>query len=166
MVRRRLTEAQRWQIIGMHSTGMSFKAIGRQLGCHYTVISRLVREHQQTNHVQDHTRSGRPRVTSQREDRALLRLVGRQPYATSTALKRQWLPYRHISTKTVQNRLKVHGLRARRIIKRPFLTDRHKGLRLDWCLQRRAWNLRTCRKIRWSDKSRFLLHVTDGRTRV
>jgi hypothetical protein len=32
MVRRRISEAQRWQIIGMHTTGMSFKAIGRQMG--------------------------------------------------------------------------------------------------------------------------------------
>jgi hypothetical protein len=35
----------RWQIIGMHTTGMSFKAIGRQMGYHYTVVSRLVRKH-------------------------------------------------------------------------------------------------------------------------
>jgi hypothetical protein len=27
----------------MHTTGMSFKAIGRQMGYHYTVVSRLVR---------------------------------------------------------------------------------------------------------------------------
>jgi hypothetical protein len=38
MVRRRISEAQRWQIIGMHTTGMSFKAIGRQMGYHYTVV--------------------------------------------------------------------------------------------------------------------------------
>jgi hypothetical protein len=29
-----------------------------------------------------------------------------------------------------------------------------------------GWNLRTWRKIHWSDESRFLRHVTDGRTRV
>jgi hypothetical protein len=39
MARRRISEAQRWQIIGMHTTGMSFKAIGRQMGFHYTVVS-------------------------------------------------------------------------------------------------------------------------------
>jgi hypothetical protein len=41
MVRRRISEAHRWQIIGMHTTGMSFKAIGRQMGYHYAVVSRL-----------------------------------------------------------------------------------------------------------------------------
>jgi hypothetical protein len=38
--------------------------------------------------------------------------------------------------------------------------------RLRWCLARRGWNLRIWRKIHWSDESRFLLHVTDGRMRV
>jgi hypothetical protein len=69
MVRRRISEAQRWQIIGMHTTGMSFKAIGRQMVYHYTVVSRLVRKHSQTNNVKDLPRSGRPRVTSDRDAR-------------------------------------------------------------------------------------------------
>jgi uncharacterized protein YerC len=51
MVGRRISEAQRWQIIGMHTTGMTFKAIGRQIGYHITVVSRLVRKHTQTNNV-------------------------------------------------------------------------------------------------------------------
>ena len=82
MVRRRISEAQRWQIIGM-----SFKTIGRQMGYHYTVVSRLVRKHTQTNNVKDLSRSGRPRVTSDRDNRALQRLVRRMPFANSPALE-------------------------------------------------------------------------------
>jgi len=150
----------------MHTTGMSFKAIGRQMGYHYTVVSRLVRKHTQTNNVKDLPRSGRPRVTSDRDDRALQRLVRRMPFATSPVLKQHWLPNRRLSTRTVRNRLKSAGLKSRRVIKRPLLADRHRRSRLAWCLARRGWNLRTWRKIHWSDESRFLLHVTDGRMRV
>ena len=60
------SEAQRWQIIDMRSTGISFKAIGRQMGYHYTVVSRLVRKHTQINTVKDLPRSRRPHVMSQR----------------------------------------------------------------------------------------------------
>jgi hypothetical protein len=35
-----------------------------------------------------------------------------------------------------------------------------------WCLAQRGWNVRTWRKSHWSDESRFLLHVSDGRMRV
>jgi hypothetical protein len=105
MVRRRISEAQIWQIIGMHTTA-SFKAIGRQMGYHYTVVSRLLRKHTQTNNVKDLPKCGRPRVTSDRDDRALQRLIRRMPFATSPVLKYHWLPNRRLSTRTVRNRLK------------------------------------------------------------
>jgi hypothetical protein len=46
------------------------------------------------------------------------------------------------------------------------LADWHRRSRLARCLARRGWNLGIWRKIHWSDESRFLLHVTDGRMRV
>ena len=94
----------------MHTTRMSFKAIGRQMGYHYTVVSRLVRKHTQTNNVKDLSGSDRPRVTSDRDIRALQHLVRRMPLATSPVLKQHWLPNRHLSTRTVRNRLKSAGL--------------------------------------------------------
>ena len=54
----------------------------------YTVVSRLARKHTETNTVKDLPRSGRPRVTSQCEDRALHRLVRRMPFANSPVLKK------------------------------------------------------------------------------
>jgi hypothetical protein len=129
MMRRRVSEAQRWQLIGMHTTGMSFKAIGGHMDYHYTVVSRQVRKHTQTNNVKDLPRSVRPRVTSVRDDVALQRVVRRMPFATSPVLKQHWLPNR-LSTRTVRNRLKSGGLRLRRVIKRPLLADRHRRSRL------------------------------------
>ena len=166
MVRKRISEAQRWQIIGMHTTGMSFKVIGRQMGYHYTVVGLLVRKHTQTNNVKDLPRFGRLRVTSDRNNRALQRLVRRMSFATSPLFKQHLLPNRRLSTRTVRNRLKSAGIKSRRVTKSPLLADRHRRSRLAWCLARRCWNLRTWRKIHWSDESRFLLDVTDDRMRV
>jgi hypothetical protein len=66
----------------------------------------------------------------------------------------------------VRNRLKSTGLKSRKVITRPMLSDRHQRLRLAWCLARRGLKLRTWRGIHWSDEIRFLLHVTVGRIRV
>ena len=88
------------------------------------------------------------------------------PFRTSPVLKQHWLPNRRLSTRTVRNRLKSAGLKSRRVIKRPLLADIIRRSRLAWCLARRGWNLKTWRKIHWSDENRFLLHVTDGRMRV
>jgi len=141
MVRSLISEVQRWQIIGIRSTGISFKAIGRQMGYHYTVVSRLVRKHTKHNTVKCLPRSRRPHVT--REERALHRLVRWMPIATSPVLKIQWLPNGRLSTRTVGNRLKSAGLKSRRLIKCPILSDRHQRLPLAWCLARRDLNLRT-----------------------
>jgi hypothetical protein len=69
---------------------------GRQMGYHYTVVSRLVRKNTQTNNVKDLPKSGRPRVTSDRDERALQRLVRRMPFATSPVLK-HWMSNRRLS---------------------------------------------------------------------
>jgi hypothetical protein len=133
---------------------------------HYTVVSRLVRKHTQTKNVKDLPRSGRPRVASDRDDRALQRLVRRIPFATSPVLKQHWLPNRRLSTRTVRNRLKSAVLKSMRVIKLPLLADRHRRSRFAWCLARRVLNLRTWRKIHWSDQNWFLFHATDGRMRI
>jgi len=166
MARRRLSDGERWRIIGMIESGMSRKAVARTFGYHHSVISRLVQKHQETDAVKDRPRSGRPRVTTVRQDRALLRLVRRYPFASSNFLKDNWLPNRRLCHRTVRNRLKSAGLRSRRVIKRPRLLERHQRERLAWCLARRGWNIRSWRRVHWSDESRFLVYVTDGRVRV
>jgi hypothetical protein len=108
----------------------------------------------------------RPRVTSDRDDRALQHLLRRMPFATSPVLKHHWLPDRRLWTRTVKNHLKSAEHKSRRVIKRPLLEDQHRRSRLLLCLARRGWNLSTWHKMHGSDESRFLLHVTDGRMRV
>jgi hypothetical protein len=92
-----------------------------------------VRKHIQTNNVKDLPRSGRPRVTSDRDDRALQRLVRRMPFATSLVLK-HWLLNRHLSTRTVRNRLKSAGLKSRRVIKHPLFKGQLAGCSLGYRL--------------------------------
>ena len=52
---------------------------------------------EKTHTVKDLPRSGRPRVTSDRDDRALQRLVRRMSFATSPVLKQHWLPNRCVN---------------------------------------------------------------------
>ena len=57
-------------------------------------------------------------------------------------------------------------MRARRSIKRPQLTLRHRHARFDWSHDHLGWTIHTWRRVHWSDGSRFLLRPTDGRARV
>ena len=83
-------------------------------------ISLYSSQHTPTYTVKDLSRSGKPHVTSQREDSALQCLVRWMPLATSPFLKtNQWLPNRRLSARTVMNRLELAGLKSSRVINRP-----------------------------------------------
>ena len=73
-------------------------------------------------------RSGRPRKTDEREKRYLRRLARANPTLTARRLRDQWPVYGPISIRTVTWSLNRGGVKARRPIKRPLLTPRHKRL--------------------------------------
>ena len=101
-------------------------------------------------------------MTARNEDGALKDLSGE--FRSQTP--HRWLPNRRLSAKTVRYRLRSAGYNARRTIRRPMLTPRHKAGCLFWCQQRRDRNLRSWRKFHWSDESKFFLHMADGRILV
>ena len=90
--------------------------VARHFGVHVSTIEHLVRRLRETGRVADRPRSGRPRVTSQRQDRAihLAHLRNRHLTATETAVNTAGSRNRHIHSKIVRNRLREFGLRARR----------------------------------------------------
>ena len=102
-----------------------------------SVVLLFVNTHRLTSDVNDLLRSGKPRFTSRREDNALRRLVRRNPFANSTVLKRQLLPNRLLSARTVRNRLTYVSYLSRRPAKKYLLTQTHKDFRLQWCQTRR-----------------------------
>ena len=73
-------------------------------------------------------RSGRPRKTDERENRYLRRLARANPTLTARRLWDQWPVHGPISIRTVTRSLNKGGVKARRPIKRPLLTPRHKKL--------------------------------------
>ncbi|CAG2246402.1 unnamed protein product [Mytilus edulis] len=67
---------------------------------------------------------------------------------------------------TGSGRLNCVNLRARRPVKRPLLTRRHRQARHQWSLGHRNRTLRQWRYVHWSDERRFLQHHIDERMRV
>jgi hypothetical protein len=100
------------------------------------------------------------------KDRLISKRARKRPFSTVDALRGNLAFRGHISTRTVIRRLHHQGMRARRPIKRPQLTLRHRHTRFDWSHDHLWWTIRTWRRVHWSDESRFLLRPTDGRARV
>jgi transposase len=149
MVRRKLTILERWQAVGMHNGGFSHRRVADHFRAIHSIIVRLMQRFRQTGNVTDRPRAGKPRKTTPREDRLISRRARQRPFSTAGALRGNLAFGGHISTLTVIRRLHHQGMRARRPIKRPQLTLRHRHARFDWSHDQLGWTIRTGRAMVW-----------------
>ena len=162
----RLNEAQRHQAAGMIRAGVSQNEVSRRFGVHRNTISALWRRYQQSGNTRDRRRSGRPRVTSLRQDTYIRVTLLRNRLQTVALMARSIPGLRNISPKAVRNRLRERNIRPRRPAIRPVLQRRHRVARLAWCRAHLRYTRRDWARILFSDESRFHLDSSDGRSRV
>jgi hypothetical protein len=105
--------------------------------------------------VTDRPRASRPHNTALKADRLISRRSRKRPFSSAVALRGNLAFGGHTSTRTAIRRLHHKGMRARRPIKRPQLTLRHRHARFDWSHVHLGWNIRTWRRVYWSDENRF-----------
>lgn len=164
----RLKEDERNQAIGLLIAGWSISAVAR----HFNVCRATVRDLQNRwrtrGSTKDRPRTGRPRVTSHREDRfiRLTHLRDRLRTAQATADNFRGREGRRISNMTVLRRLREVSIRAYRPCQRSRLLSHHIRARLRWARAHIRWNSIQWRSVVFSDESRFLLERHDGRVRV
>ena len=163
----RLRQNERDRAVGMVQAGMRHIDVAEHFGVSRLTKVRLMSRVRATGETSDRPRSGRPKVTTLRQDRQirLIHLRNRFLPATVTANR---IPGRHnprISAQTVRNRLRVCGLRARRPRTGPTLKQRHRTARLLWLRTRLRWYRQRWQNVIFSDESRFLLHRSEGRMR-
>jgi hypothetical protein len=162
----RLDTATRNIVIGGLQVGQSQNDAARTLNVNLITISRLWNIFQQTGSSNDHPRSGRPCITTPGKDRYIwvFHLWNRTVFASTTAVGIPGL--RRISSQTVRNRLRQHGIRHRRPYFGAVLTPLHRRERVRWCNILRGWTFRNWRIIWFSDESRFLPQKRDSRIRL
>ena len=129
----RLDENQRLRAIGMLQAGLAQNVVARHFDCHRNTILSLWRRLRQSGNTRNHRRSGRPRVTSRRQDNHIRLVHLRNRFQTSNLTARSIPGLRPISSRTVRNRLREHNIRPRLPSIRPILLPRHRAARLTWC---------------------------------
>ena len=164
----RLTEEQRQRALGRLEAGEPDRVVAHHFNCNVSTIYRLRQRYEATNSCADRPRTGRPHVTTTRQDRAIVRRHLREPFltATETAHSTYGTHQRPISADTVRRRLSMRDLRCRRPARGPIMTRRRRQMRLQWTQQRIHWRIREWRSILFTDESRFCISTTDDRQRV
>lgn len=166
--RRQLDLETRAQIIALHNTQLSNRAIARQLRISEYCVRQTIKRKVETGHLQDRKRSGRPRATSKAEDRYIKMVSLRNRRLTAPAIAADF-NMRHenvISVPTVKRRLAEAGLKGRIAAKKPRLTAIHKRKRLQWARTHQHWTVDQWKKVLWSDESKFEVFGTKRRVFV
>ena len=160
--------AQRNRIFAYAETGMTQADIAERVGVTRETVSRILKRNRETGSLDPGKSTGRPRVSTQRDDRVLGRLSLQDRYKSCDRLRAEWTQGTNIqaSTRTVNRRLVAMGFRARRCVYKPRLTNRHKRDRFAWARQHRNLTVQHWRHVIFGDESRFQLFPVDRRLRA
>ena len=133
-----------------------------------SVVGRLWQRFQATNSVRKRPRSGRPRSTTNREDRYITNMALHQRTTTARRLRDnlRTATGTRVSDQTIRNRLRANNLRCRRQAVRPPLLPRHRTARRHWCTLHLQWQHVQWGRVMVTDESRFSIQFNNGRVHV
>ena len=168
VARRRLSDAERGRALALLNEGYGVTEVGRRLGVTWSVVGRLRDRFNLTGTVQERRRSGRPRVTSRREDRYVITTALRDRFVSAPRVRvmLQAATNNNVSVGTIRNRLHEGNIHSRRPAVRPRLTQAHRARRLAWARIHSRWTNAQWSDVIFTDESRFNLSSHDGRIRV
>ncbi|GFT90787.1 transposable element Tcb2 transposase [Trichonephila clavipes] len=168
--RKHLDDFLRDRIIGRLEWGRTQLEVSEELGIARSVLSRLWQRFQNDGNVSRCYSTGRPRVTTPKEDRYIYLAVTAKRNRRSTAsdLSRQLssATCTTVSRQTVYRRLGHIGLYARRPVRCVSLTATHCRLRLTWSREHALWTPQQWSCVMFSDESRFGLQSDSRRTLI
>ena len=166
--RRKLSDFDRTRGIAWLQDRVGVREVARRLQVSHSVIIRLRDRFQATGIVKERPRPGRPKKTTAREDRFIVRQALRTRTTTANTVRRRLQAATHtaVCQMTIRRRLNAANLRARRPVRKPTLTPAHRARRLAWCTAHRRWTRAQWRMVLFTDESRFQVTPRDGRIRV
>ncbi|XP_071088871.1 uncharacterized protein [Haliotis cracherodii] len=164
----RLSGNERQQTIGRLQAGQSAQVVANAFNVNVRTIYRLQHRHNTTKASEDRPRSGRPRVTTPRQDRFIIRQLLQNRFRMATETARQTIDnhQRAISDRTVRRRQTANNISCHRPARVPILRDRHRQARQQWARQHQNWRQQQWRRIIFTDESHYCVSTVDGRVRI
>ena len=165
MSHRRLSVELRAEIAARYLfTKVSMKEMAQVYSVSTSTIHDIVKKKNDYGTVVDRPRSGRPKISTFRDDQRLIRSSLKDRFQTASQLRHLW----HIRAfnSTVKRRLLVAGLRGCVSKMKPPLTAKHRKARLVWCQARCNWTVEQWRNVVFTDESAFSLLPNTIRSHV
>ena len=163
--KRHFGEVEKLRIIELAAAGNSYRRIGVIIGRHHKNVSRFHRRWLETQRLRPEENRGRPRKTTDRDDRAILIKVKRNRFITAKGILSE-LELPGVSESTIRRRISESGeFNSYWAVKKPFINARNRLRRLQWCREHLHWTPEQWRRVMWTDESPFVLSFS-GRIRI
>lgn len=145
------------RIVSLFTQGYSQRTIGKFCHCSGSTVGRLIKKFVTFGVTDRKTGSGRPRKTTAKTDRLIVRQVKMNRKVNSYTIKKDYsLDY--ISVHTIRRRITESGMfKSYWATRKPFISEKNRLIRLQWCRDRENWTVEQWRKVLWSDESPFVL---------
>lgn len=137
--------------------GKSQVEIARIVKCSRRAVQYAIKRFEDTGSHDNRQRTGRKRVTTEREDRKLIRESLKHRKKTSSELAADLTEEigRPISARTARRRLTEAGLKGCKARKKPWLSEKNKKSRYEWARRHQHLSEEDWSNILWSDESNF-----------
>lgn len=152
------------RVINFYKNGQKQADIGRRLGTHKCIISRIIKQFNTFGNVVSLKRGGRHRKTTKAQDRWIKQTSEQDPFMSSLKIQHKLAEETGVSvcSRTVRNRLLEAGLHGRRPAKKPLLSKKNRRDRIRFARLYSHWTEHDWKKVIFSDESKFNLMNSDG----
>lgn len=164
MSRRVYSKDIKLQVVALKERGTAQKDISNQLNIDKSVVSRILSRYESRGFVDNRPKTGRPRKTTPREDRKIVRKLKKEPLLSAKRVKNDL--NLDVSTRTVQRRCVENKLLSFRVAKKPFISKKNRLDRLEFANNHLDWSIQKWKTVLFSDESKFNLKGSDGSQRV
>jgi transposase len=161
---KKLTPEIKAAIVKAVQQNKRYADISAQFGVAKSTISYTMKLFKATGNVDRRPKSGRPRLTTDKDDKVLIRLSKKNPRASATDLNAEIRTNYgvQVSVDTVRRRQRDGGLHGRRPAKKPLMREKNRKARLAFAKKFRHWTPAQWAHVLWSDESKFNLFGSDG----
>lgn len=144
--------------------GNTFRTTAELYGVGKTVVGQIWKKYKLTGSTKNRKQTGRPRKTTERQDRKLIKLCKEEPRLSAVDLNVQMRQIYGIdcSVSTTKRRLRHANLFGRRPAKKPLVSLKNRKARIDFAKEHLNWTSQQWSKVLFSDESKFMLFGSDG----
>ena len=165
--RTRTTESQRAVERTLIKEGYTQAEVAQRTNMSKASVAYTQKRFEKTGSDRNRKCSGRPHVSTVREDRFLKRRSLQDRFRPATKLKEDWDEIGiQASTSTVRRRLRAANLMGRVARKKPLLTPSHRLRRLHFAKIHKDWTKEDWEKVLWTDEAPFSFVGQCGKTYV